>query len=87
MKTCFSKQGYRETAIKNDMKKVSFAESRSKTKAVTGMPFVVICYIRLKVLGKFIHEILKYLLRKDKVKDTSVLRSVVSSRTSQKLTS
>ena len=87
MKTWFSKQGYRETAIKNDMENVNFAESRSKTKAVTGMPFVVIYYIRLKVLGKFIHEILKYLLRKDKVKDTSVLRSVVSSRTSQKLTS
>lgn len=87
MKTWFSKQGYRETAIKNDMENVNFAESRSKTKAVTGMPFVVIYYIRLKVLGKFIHEILKYLLRKDKVKDISVLRSVVSSRTSQKLTS
>ena len=41
MKTWFSKQGYPDKIIKNEMKKVNFGESRGKTKSATGVPFVV----------------------------------------------
>ena len=69
------------------MKKVSFGENRSKTKSVTGMPFVVTYHPRLKALGKIIHENLNLLNMNDEFKDTFTPGPMVSFRTSQKLSS
>ena len=61
MKTWFSKRGYPEKIVKNDMKKVNFSESRIKTKSGTGVPFIVTYHPRLKTLGKIIHENLSFI--------------------------
>ena len=73
--------------IENEMKKVNFGESRSKTKSATGVPFVVTHHPRLKALGKIIHGNLNLLYLNVKVKDTFTLRPIVSFRTSRKLSS
>ena len=87
MKTWFSKRGYPDKIVENDMKKVNFSESRIKTKSGTGVPFVVTYHLRLKALGKIIHENLNLLYMNDKVKGTFTPGLIVSFRTSQKLSS
>ena len=61
MKTWFSKQGYPNKIVENEMKKVNFDDSRSKTKSATGVPFVVTYHPRLTISGKIIHENLNLL--------------------------
>ena len=87
MKTWFSKRGYPDKIIENEMKKVNFSESRRKTKSATGVPFVVTYHPRLKTLGKIIHENLNLLYMNDVVKDTFTPGPMVSFRTSRKLSS
>ena len=87
MKTWFSKRGYPDKIVENDMKKVNFSESRIKTKSGTGVPFVVTYHPRLKALGKIIHENLNLLYMNDEVKDTFTPGPMVSFRTSRKLSS
>ena len=69
MKTWFSKRGYTDKIIENEMKKANFGESRIKTKSAAGVPFVVTYHPRLKALGKIIHENLNLLYMNDEVKD------------------
>ena len=69
------------------MKKVNFAESRSKTKSATEVAFVVTYHPRLKALGKIIHENLNLSYMNDKVKDTFTPGSMASFRISYKLSS
>ena len=57
MKTWFSKRGYPDKNVDNEMKKVNFSESRCKTKSATGVPFVVTYHPRLKALGKLFMRI------------------------------
>ena len=87
MKTWFSKRGYPDKIIENEMKKVNFRESRSKTKSAIGVPFVVTYHPRLKTLGKIIHENLNLLYMNDEVKGTFTPGPMVSFRTSRKLSS
>ena len=84
MKTWFSKRGYPDKIIKNEIKTVNFGESRSKTKSTTGVPLVVTYYPRLKALSKIIHENLSLLYINEEVKDTFTPRPMVSFRTSRK---
>ena len=87
MKTLFLKRGYPDKVIENEMKKVNFGESRSKTKYATGVPFVVTYHPRLKAFGKIIHENLNLLYMNDEIKDTFTPALTVSFRTSRKLSS
>ena len=94
MKIWFSKRGYPDKIIENEMKKKNFGESRSKTNSATGVPFVVTYHPRLKALIKVItHENLNLLYMNDEVKDTFTpklripLRPMVSFRNFQKLSS
>ena len=67
------------------MKKINFDESRSKTKSVTRVPFVVTYHPRLKALGKIIYENLDFLCINDEVKDVFTTGPMVSFRTARKL--
>lgn len=62
-------------------------ETTSKTKAATGVPFVVTYRPNFKVLGKFIHENLNfiyiYIYIYDDAKDTFTPGPVVSFRTAR----
>ena len=67
----FSERGYPDKIIENKMDKVTFGQRRSKTKSATGVPFFVTYYLRLRALGKIIHENLLYM--NDEVKDNFTL--------------
>ena len=80
----FSKQGYPDKTIQNEMKKVNLVESRRKTKSALEVPFVVACNPRLKVLVKIIHEKVNLLYMNDRVNDTFTPEPMVSVRAAQK---
>ena len=87
IKTLFSKQVYPDKITENAIKKVNFGDSRSKTKCATGLHFVVTYLLRLKALGKTIHEKLNLLYMNQEVKDTFTPGPMVSVRAAQKLNS
>ena len=67
------------------MDKVNFGQRRSKTKFATGVPFFVTYHLRLKAVGKIIHENLNLLYVNDEVKDNFTLEPMVSFRTAENL--
>ena len=85
IKIWFSERGYLDKIIENKMDKVNFGQRRSKTKFATGVPFFVTYHLRLKVLGKIIHENLNLLYMNDEVKDNFTLEPMVSFRTAENL--
>ena len=79
MKTWFSKRGYPDKNIGNEMKKVNFDESKSKTKSATGVPFVVTYHPRLNA-----HEYLNLLYMNAEAEDVFTPGPMVSFKTDQK---
>ena len=88
MKTWFSKRGYPDNIIENEMKKVLFVRAEVKPSLPQECLSLSQTYHpRLKALSKIIHENLNLLYMNDEVEDTFTPRSMVLFRTSRKLSS
>ena len=87
MKTWFSKRGYHDKNIENEVKKVNFGENKSKAKSATGVSFVVAHHPRLNALDKIIHDYLNLLYMNDEAKDAFTPGPMASFRTDQKSSS